>query len=84
MSEAIKMMVHRYPLILEAYRGVNFNQFNPQITAREIFGSKFFPRFIYLGGFAMCSGKRSLLDVKGGYTFLKRRKFTKGCLKKVR
>ncbi|MFB3851075.1 MAG: glycosyltransferase family 4 protein [Acidobacteriota bacterium] len=70
MSEQVKRMSTKHPLILEAYRGVDFDKFNKNVVAKGPFLNKPFPRFLYLGGFPTLIENLGAEDVKGGMYLL--------------
>jgi len=70
MSEQIRRLCDRTPLILEAYRGVDFEMFHPEVEPKGPFLGRPYPRFLYLGGFPLIINRNSAKDVKGGIYLL--------------
>ena len=71
MAEQIRAMeVQGCPPVFEAFRGVDFGEFNTGVPPSGPFGPDMFPRFLYLGGFPRNIEKDGPTEVKGGLFLL--------------
>lgn len=70
MTEDLKMNFENVPLIINAYRGVDFEKFHSKVPSKGPFRENSFPRFLYLGGFPKGDLSDLLNDVKGGIYLL--------------